>query len=300
MKNNQSPPDDFLIEVAVFEFLIHVSQINDSGDRTFPTYNKDLVIRKNQHTWDYKEFLVEINGIIDPNSYEFTLNELFEEFIKNHDKRILKKYSKSDCYDLLISEILILSELEEGFYSSEDPDTNNQGVSKEPIRKLLGHLKCNEKILNNYGDTNRLIEIYPKIEIRISSYLGIKKAFIAKAIKFLHNKLEWLNYTRDEINVPQKAQPREAIQGNSLVWKKSDTDLLELITALMEIKAINNIDHNLTRKDAIEIFSKVFGREIKDAESKLSRATERKKDISPFLSLLKESFDNYAIRKEQK
>jgi hypothetical protein len=91
----------------------------------------------------------------------------------------------------------------------------------------------------------------------------------------------------------------ENIKKKTLIWCKSDTALLELIAALMEIKAVNNHQNNLTRKEAIDTFSKLFGIEIKDAESKLSRATERKRDVS-FPTALKESFDNYVIRKDQK
>ena len=82
-----------------------------------------------------------------------------------------------------------------------------------------------------------------------------------------------------------------------LTWCKTDTALLELVTALVEMKAISNSQNNLTRKEAIETFSKIFGIEIKDAESKLSRATERKRDVYHSLTALKESFDNYVIRK---
>jgi hypothetical protein len=85
-----------------------------------------------------------------------------------------------------------------------------------------------------------------------------------------------------------------------LFWNKSDTALLELITALLETRSISNIKGNLSRKEAIEQLSQMFNKEIKDPESKLTRATSRKKDISPYLASLKEAFDNYAIKKEER
>jgi hypothetical protein len=89
------------------------------------------------------------------------------------------------------------------------------------------------------------------------------------------------------------------IQSNKpeIIWKKYDTDLLELITALMESGSINNKTMNLTRKDAIKIFESFFNISIKDAESKLSRATARKKDPSPFLNTLIKAFREYTEKK---
>ncbi|MHA1748712.1 MAG: RteC domain-containing protein [Promethearchaeota archaeon] len=103
-------------------------------------------------------------------------------------------------------------------------------------------------------------------------------------------KLEKLIYKDTNNRVIQK----------KIKWLKSDTDLLELITALYESKAINNESKNLTRKDAIKYFAEIFSIEIKDAESKLTRATERKKDTSPFLTKLKEIFDEYCQKKYDK
>ena len=86
---------------------------------------------------------------------------------------------------------------------------------------------------------------------------------------------------------------------HKLSWQKSDTDFLELVTALYESKSINNESKDLTRKDAIGILSQIFDLNIKDAESKLVRATERKKDTSPFLTKLKQVFDDYSQNKLQ-
>jgi hypothetical protein len=89
-------------------------------------------------------------------------------------------------------------------------------------------------------------------------------------------------------------QPKTKIK-----WQKTDTDFLELVTALYESKAVNNESKNLSRKDAIKYFAEIFDIEIKDAESKLTRATDRKKDTSPFLTKLKEAFDSYCQKKDE-
>ena len=84
---------------------------------------------------------------------------------------------------------------------------------------------------------------------------------------------------------------------HNIKWQKTDTDFLELMTALYESRSINNESKDLTRKDAIMILSQIFNLEIKDVESKLVRATERKKDTSPFLGMLKKEFDDYSQKK---
>ncbi|MFZ2286794.1 MAG: RteC domain-containing protein [Bacteroidales bacterium] len=87
---------------------------------------------------------------------------------------------------------------------------------------------------------------------------------------------------------------------SSLTWEVYDTDLLELVTALVESGSIQNSTKSLTRKEAIAFFCEIFSLEIKDSESKLSRATERIKEVSPFLTKLKNSFDQYAKKKDER
>jgi hypothetical protein len=87
---------------------------------------------------------------------------------------------------------------------------------------------------------------------------------------------------------------------STLIWQKNDTDLLELVTALFESGSITNSTKDLTRKEAINAFMQFFGMEIKDAESKLSRATSRKKDVSQYLTNLKTTFEDYAKAKDER
>lgn len=78
---------------------------------------------------------------------------------------------------------------------------------------------------------------------------------------------------------------------SNLEWSGSDTDLLELIVALMETKVIKDV----SRKEVIHSFQHLFNFEIKDAESKLSRARSRKETSShkTFTESLKEAWDGY-------
>jgi RteC protein. len=83
-----------------------------------------------------------------------------------------------------------------------------------------------------------------------------------------------------------------------LRWKASQTDLIELLTSLHEHNAIERRDgKELTRKELLNQFQSFFGFEIKDAESLLSRATERATEKAPFLVKLRKTFHNYCDRK---
>jgi hypothetical protein len=124
--------------------------------------------------------------------------------------------------------------------------------------------------------------------------------------KYNAGKIACNNYvTIQALYVEQPALPPapfgEAKATNEqIIWQKNDTDLLEMITALTEIKSLQNKTGNLTRADAIKSFENFFGIEIKDAESKLVRATERKKSRAPFINSMKTAFEQYCENKNEK
>jgi hypothetical protein len=200
--------------------------------------------------------------------------------------------SKSDCFDFINTELEMLKYLIPGFYTVAENMLITQYITSE--------IQWHRKIKIEFNDTTKAEDnkninnffFYKCIEF----FIKRQKEIIESAIRFLENKLLWVNMRTDEIIYDS----RSSNAPKKLVWCKNDTDLLELITALIESKSIDNIEKNLSRKDAIEHFSSFFGRPIKDAESKLSRATERKINISPFLTSLKEAFDKYACNKEEK
>jgi hypothetical protein len=247
---------------------------------------------------DYWDFDIEFNGykvdslIENVNNIQYSeyLESHFEKFKETHDISILKNYSKADCFNLLNEEIDLLLELkrfEQRYYLIEE--------TEQSYLKRWEHNKT--KIVPS--ESNKYDEDDDFIKICLSPFLAAQKVIIEKATDFLNKKLGWCNLATEQSFKMIPVNDSKIFDSN-LNWARSDTDLLELVTALFEMKAINGRQYPLSRKESIEIFSNFFGREIKDAESKLSRATERKKDISPFLSSLKESFDNYAIKKEQK
>jgi hypothetical protein len=134
----------------------------------------------------------------------------------------------------------------------------------------------------------------PEIEFTksvISQFLRQQKQFVDKARELIEGYLEIITESR-KVN----SDITKSIQ-TGLQWKKSDTDLLELIVALHASGSIYFNNLPMTRKQTIEFFENLFGITIKDPESKLSRATERKKDPAPYLSFLRQTFENYSKKK---
>ncbi len=100
--------------------------------------------------------------------------------------------------------------------------------------------------------------------------------------------------------VAPAAIPKKTSNDCPFQWKDSDTDLLELVTAIQKTNSLVRKDGNpLTRKELIDYFMDLFGRDIKNVEVKLARATNRN-EKTPFLDRLKLAFENYAEEKEDK
>lgn len=283
---------DFLQIISNFDFNIYFHKDKKPGGKT------RLVEHDGYNSWctdptdSYWEFDIELAGYYNFSEYGEFLQKKLDEFKESHDIKYLRQYSRADCYDLLINEKEKLELLKKGFFNqSLMNEVNNYGT--------LVYTDYNYYNINN-SDPDKFCEDDFNINLGVSAYLVKKEEKIVQAINFLNIKLEWLKLSTDELFSEAKKNSIISVMDNKLIWCKSDTDLLELVTALLEMKAINNSQNNLSRKEAIDIFSKIFGIEIKDAESKLSRATVRKKEISPFLKALKESFDNYANKEELK
>ena len=82
-----------------------------------------------------------------------------------------------------------------------------------------------------------------------------------------------------------------------LKWKESDTAFIELFASVFHVDAIIHVSHVITRKEMFEILAEMFNLNIKDLESKLSRAKRRKKNETPFLDSLRFAFINLCSRK---
>lgn len=104
-----------------------------------------------------------------------------------------------------------------------------------------------------------------------------------------------------EVNDTVKIQQVMVEKPMPYKWTASDTDLLELVAALYKNESIQRKDGKpLNRKELLGFFEELFGLEIKDAEAKLTRATARKTNMTPFMDKLKLAFENYAEEKDEK
>jgi len=163
-------------------------------------------------------------------------------------------------------------------------------MSVELINDGEAHEKYRNKKIKEYRENrdSKLIE-YEKKKKAVSELIKILNDFQKK----LQKKL-----SLEQIKIPGLTMDKGEM--NTLKWQKTDTDLLELVTALFESGSITNSTKDLTRKEAINAFLQFFEMEIKDAESKLSRATSRKKDVSQYLTNLKTTFEDYAKAKDER
>lgn len=115
-------------------------------------------------------------------------------------------------------------------------------------------------------------------------------------------KLDAIEKSAQAIDIPEnQTVSTESTNTPDYVWKSSATDLLELVTALYQNKSIERRDGKpLTRKELIEYFQQVFDIKISDIEGKLSKATNRKVNQTPFIDSMKVAFITYAKEKEDK
>ena len=103
-----------------------------------------------------------------------------------------------------------------------------------------------------------------------------------------------------KLNIPilkdpeQKQIIKEAIL-TRYNWNASDTDLLELTTALFMNKSVTRKDgKRMTQIQLKESFESMFGIEIKGTKGKLQNAVSRTKSKTPFLDSLKTAFEDYS------
>lgn len=83
-----------------------------------------------------------------------------------------------------------------------------------------------------------------------------------------------------------------------LIWNRSDTDLLELVTALYESNAVKTDSGKFTKKELQSALEWMFNHPVKGAGAKLTKARDRKLEPSVFMEELKQAFSRYVLRKD--
>lgn len=150
--------------------------------------------------------------------------------------------------------------------------------------------------------TNRLIDFEQwfigKGGDYTQAFLGTRNYVYAEFYKLCMSETK--RYPIAKEPQPQKETKSQEFK-NLYSWTGSDTDLLELIVSLFHSGSIERKDDKtFTRKELTDYFQGLFGLEIKDVEGKLTRATGRKMNMTPFLDNLKVAFENYRDEKEEK
>jgi hypothetical protein len=93
-----------------------------------------------------------------------------------------------------------------------------------------------------------------------------------------------------EGSLKRLAKNQAPLFASDLRWNSSDVDLIELVAALIEKRAVVGKDKDLKNEEIFNEFQIAFNIKIKDLDSKLSRAKRRKKENAPFLLSLAEAF----------
>ena len=130
------------------------------------------------------------------------------------------------------------------------------------------------------------------IDLAISPYLNYQNNAVKRIIKYIKPRLKVIKKAKDYVVINQSNYIPK------LHWNKSDTDLLELIVALHESGAIQNSSKDLSQKEAIEFFSEVFQKDIKDPYKKLNSARLRYKDN--FIEKLSDVLGEYYKKQNEK
>lgn len=182
----------------------------------------------------------------------------------------------------------------------DDKDVENPQFNFRYFKKELALLDDNKDKINLIN--NRLIDFeqwfIEKGEAYTQVYCGTKNHVHTEFFKLCMSEIKRYPVAK-EPQPPKEAKPQEF--KNQYSWTGSDTALLELITSLYHSDCIERRDgKTVSRKELIDYFQTILGTEIKDVEGKLTRATGRKINMTPFLDSLKIAFISYAEEKEEK
>lgn len=173
-------------------------------------------------------------------------------------------------------------------------------LDSEQIEDLVGRINFLEDRLKSYRQIQNKKKKDEIEKIMISQDVNFEKLCVIE-IDSLNRKLDLDLKTNAYRNTQEAIVKTEKNVPDNLIWKSTGTDLLELLTALHLNKSIQRTDGEvLTRKDLIEAFEILLKVKIKDPEGKLTKATNRKINMTPFIDSIKTAFETYAKDKEDR
>jgi hypothetical protein len=136
-----------------------------------------------------------------------------------------------------------------------------------------------------------------------------KKQWLYDLEKLIENNPDRINRIRPDLhtlltkliqsNIELINKPSIVGSSKRLKWKGTQIELLELITALTQMKRIGSEEGISSRAEVIEFFESIFIIELKDPEKKLTQTRGRKKGYVYFLDKLSENFKNWEQKRSK-
>ncbi len=215
-----------------------------------------------------------------------------------------------------INDLMADTELEEELFGKSEPAFDHRFDFNQLLAECNKLDATSEKILllnNRMFELKRWQLQYDEIEEYTDFKLKKQRYKYSHKLYPNFEKLCGLEIERLEkqIEIEKTALTMQAIERNPVTietrgqmpmykWNSSDTDFLELFTALYHSKSIVYFSGELpTRKEVLEYFQEIFNIEIKDVEGKLYKEGNRQKN-TPFIDKLSQQFRNYVAEKERK
>ena len=214
----------------------------------------------------YNENLNEMNTLLTISSIKSEKEKTITAFIGQKRTKLMniEGWGKYKPEDLSSS---VFDDLKKALQSEDE----NFILSSEQLRNFTGE--------KTYPHAIASITVLLRILIKLNKLLVDENVHVAQEPQAIY-----------ELFPPKK-------YSSPLKWKESDTAFIELFASVFHVGAIMHVSHDITRKELFEILSEMFNLNIKDLESKLSRAKRRKKNETPFLDSLRFAFNNLCLRK---
>jgi hypothetical protein len=237
--------------------------------------------------------LFSINSFTHPIDYWKHINDItarVREQVELQYSQIDNLLGRLDFLELLYSDL-------RGIHATYLPEKRDLLLDSIQIVGILKY-RNDRAILEVLKEkTLDFVEIQRTVITTLEEFLVRKIRSVHVRIKLLQSNFNF-SHAIFEKNESRKSDQLELIENDSLVWNRSDTDLLELITALYESKSIISKNGKFTKKQLQTIFERLFHHTIKDAGSKLTRARDRKTETAVFMEELKNAFSNYVSKKD--
>lgn len=135
------------------------------------------------------------------------------------------------------------------------------------------------------------------IERRIERRHVLYDVFIGKTLALLDAEIEMIKEMLKHRNgivelKPELEQNTERKTTVTLIWNGTDSDLIELVAALMAAGAITSVEgKKLTVIDVIRVFEEMFHLKINALYTKRGKVFDRCTDTTPFIDSLRVSYN---------